>query len=69
MADYLQAILFMVIYVTAVGIISPERLLTFTIRVSHGKIVTSKCSHYLPIFICVGEFMRPVNIIFQTVLL
>ena len=40
-ADYLQTILFIGIYVTAVGIISPERLLTL----SHGKILTSKLSH------------------------
>jgi len=41
MADYLQTILFIGTYVTAVGIIRSERLLTLI----HGKILTSKLSH------------------------
>ena len=49
MADYLQTILFIGIYVTAVGIISPVELARevshVRIRVRHGKMLTSKCSH------------------------
>jgi len=49
MADYLQAILFIGIYVTSVGIISPVELdrdvSHFRIRAMNGKILTSKCSH------------------------
>jgi len=48
MADYLQTILFIGMYVTAVGIISPVELARevshVRIQVSHGKILTSKCS-------------------------
>ena len=48
MADYLQTILFIGVYVTAVGIISPVELARevshVRIQVSHGKILTSKCS-------------------------
>jgi len=31
--------------------------------------MTSQCSQYIPIFICVGEFMHTVYVIFQTIVL
>jgi len=45
----------------------PTRLIHFS--VSYGKIVTSQCRQQSPIFICVGDFMHPVSLIFQNVLL
>jgi hypothetical protein len=38
-------------------------------QLNYGKIVTSQGSQQLLIFICVGEFMHPVYLIFQTVVL
>ena len=43
-----------------------KRLLTFSI--SYGNLMTSQCNQQLPIFICVGEFVHSVYLIFQTVL-
>ena len=45
----------------------PKRCLMFCIR--YGKIMTSQPNQQLPTFICVGEFMHPVYLLFQTVLL
>jgi len=41
----------------------------FNIRLGHGKTMTSHYSHKLPNLIGVGEFVRPVYSIFQTVFL
>ena len=45
----------------------PTRLIHFS--VSYGKIVTSQCRQQSPIFICVGDYMHLVSLIFQHVLL
>ena len=45
----------------------PTRLIHFS--VSYGKIVTSQCRQQLPIFICVGDFMHHVSLIFHNVIL
>jgi hypothetical protein len=53
----------------SVGIISGRCLMRLLTVSSYGKFVTSQGSQQLPIFICVGEFMHPVYLIFQTVLI
>ena len=45
----------------------PTRLIHFSVR--YGKIVTSQCRQQSPIFICVGDLMHLVSLIFQHVLL
>jgi len=61
MANYLQTILFIGIYLTVVGIISPERLLTL----SHGKTLTS----IKPLIAYIYLFIYSVILIFKAVLL
>jgi hypothetical protein len=58
---------FVCVYQTAVGIISQVEFASHS--VSYGKFVSSQSSQLLSIFICVGKFMHPVYITFQTVLL
>jgi hypothetical protein len=68
---YLQISPFISMYQTAVGFISPVEFANEAshMQLSYGKIVTSQSCQKLPIFICVGEFMHPVYLIFQTALL